>query len=120
MTKKTLVLGGSLNPDRYANKAIHRLVKYGHPVVSIGLRAGEVAGVTIETGKPDYSGIDTVTIYLNPFNQEPFFEYILELKPRRVIFNPGTENNYFARQCREAGIEVVEHCTLIMLDAGDY
>ncbi len=120
MTKKTLVLGGSLKPDRYANKAIRRLVRYDHPVVSIGLRSGEVAGVNIETGMPVYTDIDTVTVYLNPFNQEPYFDYIISLKPRRIIFNPGTENDYFAQRCKEEGIEVVEHCTLIMLDAGNY
>lgn len=118
MTKRTLVLGGSVKPERYSNKAIRRLLSYGHPVVAIGVRAGMVGDVAIETGRPEFSAIHTVTLYLNPLNQEPYYDYIIGLNPKRVIFNPGTENMTFSKLINEAGIETVEHCTLVMLDAG--
>ena len=118
MSKKTLVLGGSLKPERYSNKAIRKLTGYGHPVVSVGLKAGQVANVEIETGFPTFEAIHTITIYLNAQNQTPYLEYIPGLAPQRVIFNPGTENEILAEICRKQGIEVVEHCTLVMLDSG--
>ena len=120
MQKKTLVLGGSLKPERFSNMAIRRLTQYGHPVVSIGLRSGQVNGIEIETGFPDYKGIHTVTVYLGAENQTPYLEYVPRLKPKRVIFNPGTENEMFANLCRKQDIEVVEHCTLVMLDSGEF
>jgi hypothetical protein len=120
MTKKTLVLGGSLKPERYSNKAIRRLVAYKHSVVSIGLKSGLVGEVLIETGMPSFKDIHTVTMYLNPQNQQPYWDYIIGLSPKRIVFNPGTENPAFAQICTDAGIEVIEHCTLVMLDAGIY
>ncbi len=118
MTKKTLVLGGSLKPERYSNKAIRLLSANRHPVVSIGLKPGRVGEVVIETGLPDFKDIHTITMYLNPLNQQPYYQYVINLHPKRVIFNPGTENTEFAKKCKAAGIEVVEHCTLVMLDSG--
>ncbi len=120
MIKKTLVLGGSLKPERYSNKAIRRLTRYGHPVVSVGLKPGQVDGIEIETGFPDFEEIHTVTVYLGAENQTPYLEYVPRLKPKRVIFNPGTENEMFADICRKHDIEVVEHCTLVMLDSGEF
>lgn len=120
MNKKTLVLGGSLKPERYANKAIRRLMQYHHPVVSLGLKSGQIGGVEIETGRPYFENIDTVTMYLNPANQKPYYDYLLTLKPKRVIFNPGTENPVLADTLIREGVEVVEHCTLVMLDMGIY
>ncbi len=116
--KKTLVIGGSPKPDRFSNKAILKLLSYGHPVVSIGLRDAKVASVVILTGKPQIDGIHTVTMYIGPQRQVEYYDYILSLKPARIIFNPGTENPDFALLAKENGIEVVENCTLVMLDYG--
>lgn len=118
--KKTLVLGASENPARYGNIAIHRLVRYGHPIVAVGKRAGTVEGVTIETEPPFHEDIDTVTLYLNPTNQVPYYDYIMSLKPKRIIFNPGTENPELQRMARQAGIQPIEACTLVMLGVGQY
>jgi len=120
MLKKTLVLGASLKPVRYSNLAIRRLVEYGHPVVAVGRREGEVEGVEILTGMPELSGIDTVTVYLNEDNQKPFEEYILKLKPRRIVFNPGAENPRFKKIAAGQGIEVEDACTLVMLSVGTF
>jgi len=118
--KKTLVLGASENPARYSNIAIHRLLSYKQPVVAIGKRAGNVAGVAIGTDTPEIDDIDTITLYLNPNNQKPYYEYILSLNPKRVIFNPGTENDELEDMLREKGIEAKEACTLVMLGTGQY
>ncbi|MBL7717616.1 MAG: CoA-binding protein [Flavipsychrobacter sp.] len=118
--KKTLVLGASENPARYGNIAIHHLMRYGHPIVAVGKRAGEVEGVRIETEPPFVEDIDTITLYLNPTNQQPYYDYILSLKPKRIIFNPGTENAELASMARASGIQPVQACTLVMLGTGQY
>jgi hypothetical protein len=118
--KKTLVVGGSLKPHRFSNRAINMLTDYGHPVVSIGLREGEVAGVKIQTGKPAFSDIDTITMYLGPQNQPEFYDYLIGLNPKRIVFNPGSENPEFEKKAKDKGIEVVNYCTLIMLGDGTY
>ncbi|QIE59010.1 CoA-binding protein [Rasiella rasia] len=118
--KKTLVLGASLKPERYSNMAIQRLVMYNHPVKAIGLREGEVAGVEISTEKEEYEEIDTVTLYLNPSRQEAYYNYIISLHPKRVIFNPGTENPKFYKLLRENNIKVEEACTLVLLGTNQY
>lgn len=118
--KKTLVIGASLNPARYSNLAINRLVTYKHPVVAIGLKEGEVAGVQISTEKKDFEDIDTVTLYLNPQRQKSYYDYIISLKPKRVIFNPGTENPEFFKILRENSIEVEVACTLVLLGTNQY
>ena len=120
MKNKTLVLGASENPERYSNKAIVRLKDHGHEVVAIGRRAGSVSGVPIATSNPELEDIDTVTLYLNPLNQQPYYEYILSLKPRRIIFNPGTENDELEKMAAKAGIKVQEACTLVLLGTGQY
>lgn len=116
--KKTLVIGGSIKPERFSNKAIRKLLKYGHPVVSIGLRPGEVQGVKIETGRPDFSDIHTVTMYVGPRHQPAYYDYVIGLKPERIIFNPGTENPEFENLAKEAGIQPIINCTLVMLEEG--
>ncbi len=118
-TKKTLVLGASTNPSRYSYLAIQRLSALKHPVVAIGKRTGRVGQVDIVTEQPT-EDIDTVTLYLNPNNQKPFYDYILSLKPQRIIFNPGTENDELYELARKEGIEPVEACTLVMLSTGQY
>ena len=116
--KKTVVIGASTKPERYSNKAIRLLRRYGYPVEAIGLRPGDVGDVSIKTGFPELEEVHTFTIYMRPQRQQPFYAYIMGLKPKRVIFNPGTENDEFIELLEEEGIEVVEHCTLVMLNAG--
>lgn len=118
--KKTLVLGASLNPSRFSNLAINRLVAYKHPVVAIGLRKGEVAGVPVSTEKENFEDVDTITLYLNPKRQKEYYEYILSLNPDRVIFNPGTENPELIQLLKENNIEFEIACTLVMLGTNQY
>lgn len=119
-SKKTLVLGASPNPARYSYLAINRLRNKGIEVVAIGRRKGMVSGVEISTEKIHDTDIDTVTLYLNPANQQPYIDYILELNPSRIIFNPGTENPQLMKMARERNIEPVVACTLVMLGTGQY
>ena len=118
--KKTLVLGATENPSRYANIAINRLVAHNVPTEGIGLRKGKVAGVEIRTEKFPFPDIDTITLYLGPPRQVEYYDYILSLNPRRVIFNPGTENPDLYRLLREKGIEIEVACTLVMLSTRQY
>ena len=120
MSKTTVVLGASANPSRYSNIAISRLRKHGHPVVAIGKRAGIVGDTTVETGARVIENPDTVTLYLNPGNQKQYYNYILDLKPKRIIFNPGTENDELKDMAEKAGIETMEACTLVLLSTGQY
>jgi uncharacterized protein len=118
--KKTLVLGATDNPARYAFLAVNKLVRYNHPVVPVGIRDGEVAGLKILKGRPEVKDIDTVTLYVGTRNLPPYFDYIIGLKPKRIIFNPGTENNELEKLAKDNGIEAVEGCTLVMLSTGEY
>jgi uncharacterized protein len=118
--KKTLVLGASTNPSRYSYLAINRLRAHDHPVVAVGNREGQVKDVSISKAPVQDESIDTVTLYLNPTNQEPYYDYILGLHPKRIIFNPGTENEELIRLAEEKNIEPVIACTLVMLSTGQY
>lgn len=117
---RTLVLGASQRPERYSYLAIRSLRKHQIEVVAIGARKGIVEDVEIQTEPKDFEDIHTVTIYLNPKNQLPYFNYILGLNPKRIIFNPGTENPELEKLARKNGIDVVEGCTLVMLSNGTY
>ncbi|SDF16525.1 hypothetical protein SAMN05421855_10734 [Ulvibacter litoralis] len=117
---KTLVVGASLNPSRYSNLAIHKLVAHKQEVEAIGLKEGAIAGVQISTENKPFENIDTVTLYLNPTRQEAFYEYILSLKPRRVIFNPGTENPDFYELLQKNNIAYEVACTLVLLGTNQY
>ena len=115
MKKKTLVLGASMNPERFSYMAVRKL-KYGNiPVVAVGFREGEISGVRIEKSFPKFEDIHTITIYIGPKNLTAYYDYILSLKPKRVIFNPGTESQAFAEILSSEGIEVINACTLIMI-----
>jgi uncharacterized protein len=116
----TLIIGASVNPDRYAHKAAHQLLAKGHQIVQLGLKNGEVAGQPILTGQPALADIDTVTLYIGPVHQPEWYSYVLNLRPRRVIFNPGTENEEFANLLRQHDIEPLEACTLVLLSIGAY
>ncbi len=118
--KKTLVLGASDNPARYSYLAINRLRSKGHPVVAIGRKNTMVAGVPVEKVKIPLQDIHTVTLYLNPKNQQEYYDYILSVNPKRIIFNPGTENNELVNMARKQNIETTEACTLVMLSTGQY
>lgn len=118
--KKTVVLGASTNPARYSFLAINKLSAYKHPVVAVGKKPGQVGAVSISDSPVPAQDVDTVTLYLNPDNQKPYYDYILGLRPKRIIFNPGTENPELMRRAREQGIEPVAGCTLVMLSAGMY
>ena len=120
MNKKTLVLGASLKPSRYSNLAINRLVRHGQPTVAIGLRKGEVEGVDIKTEKFPFEDIDTITLYLNAKRQKEYYDYIIDLNPERVIFNPGTENPELYDLLRENDIHFENACTLVMLSSQQY
>lgn len=118
--KKTLVIGASLKEERYSNKAITKLRKYNHKVKAIGLRPGTVVDVAIDVEKPNYNDIDTVSLYLNPKRQKEYYNYIISLNPKRVIFNPGTENLEFYNLLKENNIKHEESCTLVLLSTGQY
>ena len=118
--KKTLVLGATPNPSRYANLAANRLVRSGHSIVNVGIKTGEVAGVPIEKPETIHEDIDTVTLYVGPQHQEELYDYILKTHPKRIIFNPGTENSELRRLANEQGIETEYACTLVLLSIGQY
>ena len=117
---KTLVIGATTNKDRYAYKAIQSLINKSHQVVAIGAKEGMALDVNIETAKLPFTGIDTVTLYLNPKNQEEYYDYIISLKPRRVLFNPGTENPVFYEILKQNNIEFEVACTLVLLATNQY
>jgi uncharacterized protein len=118
--KKTMVLGASANPSRYSYLAINRLRAHDHPVVAVGKKQGRVADVDISKDHVPESGVDTITLYLNPKNQVEYYDYIMNLQPKRIIFNPGTENDHLIRMAEQNNIEPVIGCTLVMLSTGQY
>jgi len=120
MIRKTLVLGASTNPNRYSYFAIERLTANKHEVRAVGKKEGEIFGVKIYAVNKIFSNIDTVTVYLNAKNQEEFYKYIIDLKPRRVLFNPGTENPFFEQLLTENNVAFERACTLVLLSIGEY
>jgi len=118
--KKTVVLGATPNPARYAYLAVMRLRLYGHEIIPVGIRDGDIEGIEIQKGMPKIEGVDTVTMYLNAQRQREYYDYILSLQPKRIIFNPGAENPELVKLANENGIETVEGCTLVMLSIGAY
>ena len=118
--KKTVVLGASDNPSRYSYLAVEKLNRYGHPVIAIGRKESKIGQTTIITTHPNEKEVDTVTLYLNPDIQKQYYEYIVSLHPKRLIFNPGTENEELYDLAKLNGIEPVEACTLVLLGTGQY
>ena len=118
--KKTVVLGASENPSRYSYLAVQRLLAHQHPVVAVGRREGKIGNVDITRETVAEPGVDTVTLYLNPTNQKQYYDYILSLKPKRIVFNPGTENEELMEMAEAQGIEPFVGCTLVMLSTGQY
>jgi len=119
-SQTTLVLGASDNPSRYSYLAIRRLRAMGYPVVAIGRRDTRVEDVVIGKRTQPFENIDTVTLYLNPSHQREYYDYILSLKPRRIIFNPGAENDELGSLARAQGIQTLDACTLVMLSTRQY
>lgn len=121
MEKITLVLGASPNPERFANKAVRSLQKKKIPVIAVGRREADINGIRIKKGMPESLGyVHTVTLYMSAKNQEEYFDYILSLNPKRLIFNPGTTNPVLAEAAKLKGIEVVNDCILVMLNNGKF
>jgi len=119
--KKTLIVGATPNPERYAYKAAHMLAQHGHDRVLIGIKKGEIEGVPILHDWPEsIADLDTVTLYVGPDKQPELYDSILRLKPKRIIFNPGTENADFVKLANENGIETEYACTLVLLSTGQY
>lgn len=122
MSKKTVIIGATPNPARYAFLAADNLRRKGHEFVPVGVRKADVLGTPIQPifDKPQIPGVDTITLYIGPQRQPEWYDYLLGLKPKRIIFNPGTENAEFEKMAEAKGIEVVEGCTLVMLRTGQY
>ena len=120
MQKTTLVLGASDNEERYSNMAIKKLVAYKHPVIAIGNKIAVVGNIAIEKELTSTEKIDTITLYLSPKNQLPYYGLILAANPSRIIFNPGTENEALATLATSKGIEAINACTLVMLATNQY
>jgi uncharacterized protein len=118
--KKTLVIGASANPARYSYLALKKLSEHDHPVAAIGKRKGTVGSVEISTEQQPLTNIDTITLYLNPINQKQYYHYILSLNPKRIIFNPGAENEELSSLAKQKGIKVQDACTLVLLSTGQY
>ncbi len=120
MNKKTVVLGASAKLDRYSNKAVRMLRSNQHDVIALGFENAVIGDTKIETDWKIYKDIDTVTLYLNPQRQQAYFDYILSLHPKRIIFNPGTENAALTTLAHQNNIITLEACTLVMLSTGQY
>jgi uncharacterized protein len=120
MSKTTVVIGASPNTDRYSYMATVSLLGHGHKVYPVGIKAGKIEKLDIITDRPQINDVDTITMYVGPANQPVWQDYILSLNPKRIIFNPGAENDVLANAARAKGIECVEACTLVMLSIGNY
>ena len=118
--KKTVLLGASENPSRYSYLAVEKLNHYHHPVIAIGKQQGSIGNTNIITGHPDEKDVNTVTLYVNPQLQKQYYDYIISLHPKRLIFNPGTENEELYDLAKANGIEPMEACTLVLLGTGQY
>ena len=119
-SKKTLVLGATDNPSRYAYMAVKRLLEHGNEVVAVSNKKGEVLGIPIQNDFPKIDNVHTVTLYVGTRNLDHYIDYILSLNPKRIIFNPGTAHEGLEKKAKEQGIETVDGCTLVMLSIGDF
>lgn len=117
---KTLIIGASPNPERFSYRAANRLLDQGHEIILAGIKKGSIRGIPIIPVNEVNEPVDTITLYINPSLQKQYYDKILRLKPRRIIFNPGTENDELMMLADKAGIETIEACTLVMLGTGQY
>lgn len=117
---RTVVIGASPNQSRYSYKCVRSLMRHGYEVVPVGKRPGRIESIEILTGKPAISGVDTLVLYINSKNQHEYYDYIFNLNPSRIIFNPGTHNPELIDLAKTKGVEVVFDCALIMLSSGTF
>lgn len=117
---KVIVLGASPNHERFSYKAVKALRRHDYEVVALGTQKGEIADIQINTGQPNVDDVDTVLLYLNPVHQKEIYDYILSLKPKRIVFNPGTQNQELAELAEINDIQVVNNCALIMLNTNTF
>ena len=120
MNKPTAIIGASSNPERYSYMATVKLKKYGHTVYPVGIKEGNIENELILLNKPSLQGVHTVTLYLGAKNQPEWYDYIFALQPKRIVFNPGAENQELHEAAQKKGIECIEACTLVMLGIGNY
>ncbi|HNE50487.1 MAG TPA: CoA-binding protein [Chitinophagales bacterium] len=120
MNKKTVVIGASAKEDRYSNRAVRMLKKHGHDVIALGFEPKTIDNIPIETDWKNIDGVDTVSLYLNPQRQQEYYSYILSLHPKRIIFNPGTENPVLEQMAKNENIKPLEACTLVLLSTEQY
>ena len=120
--KLTLVVGATDNVERYAYCAAEMLQNKGFDFIPIGIKKGKVLGKEILDLRqvPDLKEIHTITLYLGPQNQSEWINYLIGLKPARILFNPGTENPLFFQKATETGIDAQNVCTLVMLTTGQF
>lgn len=118
--KKTVVLGATPDSSRFAYKAAKMLLEYGYDMIPVGIKKGTVFGKPILNNNPEIEDVDTITLYVGPHNQENLYDYIIGLKPKRIIFNPGTENDELIKRAKLNNIDPVIGCTLVMLSVGTY
>ena len=111
---RVVLIGASEKTDRYSNQAIKLLAQKGHEVFPIAPSNGQVNGIDFIVGQPEFKNIHTLTLYINPNIQKEYYDYILEIKPKRIIFNPGTENQDLAQLAEKNGIETENACTLVL------
>ena len=119
-SKKTLVIGATPKPERYAYIATEMLHDFGHEVVPYGIKKGTIGDYTILNEWPNSQEFDTITLYINPILQEGFYDQILALKPKRIIFNPGTENSALEEMAKAKNIKTLDACTLVLLRTNQY
>jgi uncharacterized protein len=120
MEKKTVVLGASENKERYSNMAVRKLIAHNHPVIAVGNKGSVIGNTPIVVELLPHSDVDTITLYLNEKNQKKYYDYIFSLNPKRIIFNPGAENNELEELAKEKGIKTMQACTLVLLSTNQY
>ena len=118
--KKTLVIGASPNRNRYAHKAVIMLHNIGVDVVPLGIKKGKIGGIPIQIEKKPVLDIHTVALYINPVKQLEYYDYIINLKPKRLIFNPGTENSELQKLAIKNGIDAINSCVLILINSNRF
>lgn len=118
--KKTLVIGASPNPVRFSNKMVKSLIRHGFIAVPLGIRKGEIAGIEILTKKIDMPDLHTISLYIGAARQPDYYDYIIHLNPKRIVFNPGTYNSELIEIAEQNNIQCIVDCALIMLSNGNY